>query len=324
MFSLIPLIHYPEKLILLGDHNQLDANVSNEFRKEHPETSSSLYLKLLKKRIQHRMLKTQFRMNPLICKFPNNAFYKGKIITTKNLEAKTKVVLNSIPTPIMFIDVKYGEEEKVYGITYKNEEEAKVVEILLNNFKMNNIPGNQVGVITPYHEQLEILRDIQRSMKYRGVRISCVDNFQGSERDFIILSMVRTNAEGNFGFITNRNRLNVSLTRARKGLIIVGNFYRLGTRNRSTKHPENEIIIKLCEFYKKEKCVMDSKSLKLLQYPVKNKPEEEENQIIEIDDEYDDIDNNSEKFNEEYDIEDDVDEDYDDNFDEFVLINKIQ
>lgn len=271
MTSLVPLIHHPKKIILLGDHNQLDANTLSELKITHPNTSQSLYQKLLKNHIQHTMLKTQFRMNPKICEFPNTEFYNGLIKPAKFLDVKTKVNLESIPTPIAFIDVPNGEEEKVYGLTFKNEEETKVVERLLKNFKMNNVPGNQVGVITPYHEQSEILKEMQRKMKYKGVRISCVDNFQGCERDFIIFSMVRTNRSGNFGFITNRNRLNVSLTRARKGLIIVGNYSRLSTRNRTTPHPENEVIIRLCEFYKKEGCVINSNLIKELKNPVKRK-----------------------------------------------------
>lgn len=269
MASLIPLIHNPKKIILLGDYNQLDSIASNELKIAHPLTSRSLYLKLHQNKIQNVMLKTQFRMNPLICKFQNEAYYDGQIISASNVDVKTKVNLVGIPAPITFVDVKDGEEEQVYGLTFKNEKEAVVIERILKNFKMNKVPENQVGIITPYHEQLEILRGIAKKLNYRNVRISCVENFQGSECDFIILSMVRTNRYGNFGFITNKLRLNVSLTRARKGLIIVGNFARLSTRNRSKPKPENEIIIQLCEFYKNQKRVIDSNLIKELVKPVK-------------------------------------------------------
>ena len=284
MTSLVPLIHHPSKIVLLGDHNQLDAKFFSELKQSYPHTTQSLYQKLHNNQIQHKMLKTQFRMNESICEFPNQEFYKGLIISAKFLEDKTKVNLKNIPTPIAFIDVKDGVEEKDSGITYKNKREAEVVYRILKNFKMNKISGDQIGVITPYHGQVEILREKLNEIQYKDVRISSVDHFQGCERNFIIISMVRTNKNGHFGFIADKHRLNVTLTRARKGLIIVGNYDKLSTRNREIPIPENEVLIRLCEFYKNKHKVIESNSIKELTKPVVDETKLENQNESEKDD----------------------------------------
>lgn len=204
LVSLIPLIHNPSKLILIGDHKQLDASIPDGFEPTYPSTMKSMYLNLLEKDVQHVMLNTQFRMNRFISEFVNEEFYNGQIETIHQTEEETQIKLRNILTPIMFVDVKDGYESKVeLGSTYKNVREADVIENILYNLKMNQISANNVGVITFYKGQVDILRKRPKNMKYNGVRISCVDSFQGTEKDFIILSLVRTNKDGEFGFITN-------------------------------------------------------------------------------------------------------------------------
>lgn len=267
--SLIPLIHQPSRMVLMGDHKQLDPFISEQMKRKHPFSTQSLYLYLISKKVKSVMLKTQFRMHPLISMFPNREFYDNQIINADGMEEKTKVDLVGIVTPILFVDT-CGNEQKVFGSSFSNSKEADVVVNLLYNFKMNNVPSSEVGVITPYFGQKELIKSKSQSLNYSGVRISSVDSFQGSERDFIILSLVRANGEGKFGFLANQNRINVSITRARKGLIIVGNFNSIINSNQNNQNPQNQFLVNLCQFYQEQKAVVSDSTIKRI-LPVKIK-----------------------------------------------------
>lgn len=85
-----------------------------------------------------------------------------------------------------------------------------------------------IGVITPYKAQMQLINDLLKAggESEEGVdqvEVKTVDGYQGREKEVIILSTVRANDEGQIGFLRDRRRANVSLTRARRGLIVVGN-----------------------------------------------------------------------------------------------------
>lgn len=142
--------------------------------------------------------------------------------------------------------------------SFFNYEEANEVEKIVNNLKFNGINGNEIGVITPYFAQASIIR--KKISNFNGIKVSSVDNFQGSERDFIILSLVRTNEESNFGFVSDEKRLNVALTRARKGLIIIGNYDSI----ESSLHEKNCFLRDLCHFYENKLAVVKYNDIKKL------------------------------------------------------------
>ena len=85
-----------------------------------------------------------------------------------------------------------------------------------------------VGIISPYRAQVQLLRQmIKKDDALRPYRrlltVNTVDGFQGQERDIIVISLVRSNAEGQIGFLNDLRRMNVAITRARMKLIIMGN-----------------------------------------------------------------------------------------------------
>lgn len=81
----------------------------------------------------------------------------------------------------------------------------------------NGINPKNIGVISPYANQVRTIN------KKTNVDVKSVDGFQGGEKDIIIISLVRSNNNGDIGFLKNMRRLNVSLTRAKKKLMIIGN-----------------------------------------------------------------------------------------------------
>mgnify|MGYP003918555603 CR=1 FL=1 len=121
--------------------------------------------------------------------------------------------------------------------SFVNEREADSIVLLLQKMLKAGVSGDRIGVITPYVAQQLILTRLLfntfkrlRNKMYEQVEefldkieIASVDAFQGREKDYIILSLVRSNMEQNIGFLSDRRRMNVSLTRAKRGLIVVGN-----------------------------------------------------------------------------------------------------
>ena len=91
------------------------------------------------------------------------------------------------------------------------------------------VKPEQIGIITPYEGQRSYLVQFMQfngplhTKLYQDVEVASVDAFQGREKDYIILSCVRANEHQGIGFLNEPRRLNVALTRARYGVIIVGN-----------------------------------------------------------------------------------------------------
>ena len=93
-----------------------------------------------------------------------------------------------------------------------------------------------VGIISPYHAQVQYLKKLIKKYEFfkpyrRLISVNTVDGFQGQERDVILISLVRSNDEGQIGFLKDLRRMNVAMTRARMKLIILGN------KDTMTKHP---------------------------------------------------------------------------------------
>ena len=101
-----------------------------------------------------------------------------------------------------------------------------------------------VGIISPYRAQVQYLKKLIKKYEFfkpyrRLISVNTVDGFQGQERDVILISLVRSNDEGQIGFLKDLRRMNVAMTRARMKLIILGN------KDTMTQHP---FYKKLCEY----------------------------------------------------------------------------
>uniref|UniRef100_A0AAQ5XB37 Upf1 domain-containing protein n=1 Tax=Amphiprion ocellaris TaxID=80972 RepID=A0AAQ5XB37_AMPOC len=134
------------------------------------------------------------------------------------------------PDKPMFFYVTQGQEEIASsGTSYLNRTEAANVEKITTRLLKAGAKPDQIGIITPYEGQRSYLVQYMQfsgslhTKLYQQVEIASVDAFQGREKDFIILSCVRANEHQGIGFLNDPRRLNVALTRAKYGVIIVGN-----------------------------------------------------------------------------------------------------
>ena len=107
-----------------------------------------------------------------------------------------------------------------------NRAEAANCERIVSSFLRLGAQPSQIGVITPYRGQRDHLASVMK--QHCGVEIASVDSFQGREKDYIVLSCVRSNDDRRIGFLSDPRRLNVALTRAKYGMCILGNPSVLG------------------------------------------------------------------------------------------------
>ncbi|XP_055826472.1 uncharacterized protein LOC129894890 [Solanum dulcamara] len=220
--------------ILIGDEKQLPAMVQSKIC-EKAEFGRSLFERLVILGHKKHLLNVQYRMHPKISLFPNNEFYEKKIMDGPNVTAtiyEKRFLKGDIFGSYSFINVSSGKEVLDDKHSTRNMAEVLVVAEIVANLHKESVSSNQkvrVGCISPYKAQVFA---IQQTLGKRystdvksdfSVNVRSVDGFQGGEEDVIIISTVRCNGNGSVGFLSNIQRANVALTRARYCLWILGN-----------------------------------------------------------------------------------------------------
>jgi predicted DNA helicase len=248
--ALIPLIK-AKKVIMAGDHKQLPPTVLHPDAKDLSYTMFERFIDLYPE--ANYMLRIQYRMNDLIKEFPSKEFYNGELISHDSVKdiklsdiAKEKSDNPALDdTPIVFIDTKgkFMEKTRRGSFSKYNPEEAKFVKNLVEELKKMGIPSEDIGVITPYKDHEDYLKQL-----IPDVEVKTVDGFQGREKEVIIISLVRSNPQEEIGFLEDLRRLNVALTRAKRKLILVGDAKTLSS---------NEVYRRFIEFIKKKGKVLE-------------------------------------------------------------------
>lgn len=229
---MVPVVLGARQLILVGDHCQLGPVV---MCKEAAKAglSQSLFERLVLLGIRPLRLEVQYRMHPALSRFPSDFFYEGSLQNGVNsFEREMQNVEFPWPQPTkpMFFYCCQGQEEIAgSGTSYLNRSEAAYVERITTCFLKAGVKPEQIGIITPYEGQRAYLVQYMQyngslhAKLYQEIEIASVDAFQGREKDIIVMSCVRSNERQGIGFLNDPRRLNVALTRARYGIITVGN-----------------------------------------------------------------------------------------------------
>ena len=222
--ALVPLSKGARQVVLIGDHKQLPPTVISR-RAELGGLARSLFERLIEMGIEPRILTTQYRMHPRISEFPNTQFYDGKLddgVNNSERPAPIGMLWPDWDTPIAFLPLGGGEILSPDGASKENQVEASwVVKILIDLIDGGELGTEEVGIITPYAGQVRAIKDSMPE-ELAGVEVRTVGGYQGREKEVIIFSCVRSNKDGNVGFLSDSRRLNVALTRAKRGLIVVG------------------------------------------------------------------------------------------------------
>tara|TARA_A100001388_G_scaffold127990_1_gene94835 strand:- start:3230 stop:5179 length:1950 start_codon:yes stop_codon:yes gene_type:complete len=222
--SLVPLVRGARQIVLVGDHRQLPPTVISR-RAENGGLRRSLFERLVAMGIEPMLLDTQYRMHPAISDFPNRTFYEGRLvdgITAADRPNPAGLLWNDWEVPMAFLPVNGDELLSPDGASKENPAEAGwVAKILENLLQAGDLEEADIGIITPYAGQVRAIRDALPE-RNDSVEVHTVDGYQGREKEVIIFSCVRSNSDGTVGFLSDARRLNVALTRAKRGLIVIG------------------------------------------------------------------------------------------------------
>lgn len=247
------VLNSAEKIVLAGDHKQLPPFCADETMQEE-DMHISLFEYLLNRYDDEIsvLLQKQYRMNEEIAGFPNEAFYDGELETADRNRGWSIEELK----PLMGINIDGEEREQDLGSSYYNVDEAEAVAKQVKLLAQSGVSPEDIGVISAYSGQIGHIGSRVNQLDItdpHAVSINTVDSFQGSEREAIIVSFVRSNPEGYSGFLEfpeeGPRRLNVALTRARKRLVLVGDWETLGTvaPHRSSENSCAHIYAELAE-----------------------------------------------------------------------------
>jgi ATP-dependent RNA/DNA helicase IGHMBP2 len=235
--SLEPLAWIPilksDRIVLAGDENQLPPTILSG-NKMLMNTLFSKMVKNFQGTERLVFLNTQYRMEEEILGFSNQEFYNNRISSDSSIKDRPKIYKPLFTSSLVFIDTAgagYEEAQSFQSESYKNHGEAGLISIVLKEIiNQLSISANDIGIIAPYREQIMELKDALKDFPTE-LEISTVDSFQGREKDVIFLSMTRSNENNEVGFLKDYRRMNVSLTRARKLLIVVGDSSTLVSDN---------------------------------------------------------------------------------------------
>ena len=241
------------RVILAGDHCQLPPTV-----KSIAALRAGLGKTLMERIAENKpevvtLLKIQYRMNDEIMRFSSDWFYGGKVESAPQIKYRSVLDYDH---PITWIDTSNEEnqitieeedlnfKEQFVGESFGRINKAEAELTLLTLAEYFTKIGKQrvlsesidVGIISPYRAQVQYLKKLIKKYEFfkpyrRLISVNTVDGFQGQERDVILISLVRSNDEGQIGFLKDLRRMNVAMTRARMKLIILGN------KDTMTKHP---------------------------------------------------------------------------------------
>lgn len=227
--ALIPLQYGSSKLVLVGDPAQLPATVISQ-RAGRFNLGQSLFERLYKGIMINSetgvhpaiLLNYQYRMAPDICWFPNKRFYNNELKSNEALIKK-----KSDLKPYVFINLDESREDKTrMGGIHNPVEREHIIAICEKIVTEKNANVNEIAVITPYRYQASLIKQdlIKKLVQFEGIEVDTIDGFQGREKRIVIFSCVRaSNHQESIGFLSNPQRMNVALTRAKDVLIILAN-----------------------------------------------------------------------------------------------------
>jgi len=204
-----------DKYVLAGDHWQLPPTVVSNDAARLGFNRSILEIAIERKNNIH-LLDTQYRMRQAIAGFSSHYFYNGLLQTAAHLINTGK--------HITFIDTAGSGFSEIHGpdgTSLQNEGELRIALKLIQDASLDS---SKTAFISPYAGQVTAAKEVLP----QTMRISTVDSFQGQEKENIIVSLVRSNDEGEIGFLKDYRRMNVAITRAKEQLYVIGDSATIG------------------------------------------------------------------------------------------------
>lgn len=181
-----------------------------------------------------------YRCHPEILHLPSELFYNGELIASKEDTGESVAWVDLLPNrdfPVLFFGIQGRDEREGSNPSWFNRYEISMVVEYIEKLteEEKGLNGEDIGVIAPYRQQVLKLKNTLDSLDFSGIKVGSVEQFQGQEREVIIISTVRSTVRHNefdkihcLGFLSNPKRFNVAITRARSLLIVIGNPHIIG------------------------------------------------------------------------------------------------
>jgi superfamily I DNA and/or RNA helicase len=225
----VPLLR-ADRVVLAGDPCQLPPTVLSAEAADRG-LAVSLMERVMAARGSDvsRLLTVQYRMHERIMAFPSAEFYAGELVAHEGVAGHRLCDLPGVEatplteTPVTFVDTAgagYDEQPEADTASRLNPQEATLAAGYVRRLADSGVSPAAIGVIAPYSGQVRRLRELLANLP--GLEIDSVDAFQGREKEAVVLSLTRSNVEGDIGFLADVRRTNVAMTRARRKLVVVG------------------------------------------------------------------------------------------------------
>jgi len=270
----IPLLS-AKKVVLAGDHLQLPPTIKSTPSKWKPgqdkdneKTANSLEITLFDRLLTlhgpsiKRMLTIQYRMHEKIMRFPSDEMYKSALLAAPSVASRLLTTLpyevedsDDTREPLVFYDTQGGDFPEIVSTSddassdgrtpsksslltdsKSNPSEAGLVKKHVTALISAGVHAEDIAVVTPYNAQLSYLsHDLGLKEAFPGIELGSVDGFQGREKEAVVVSLVRSNAEGEIGFLSEKRRLNVAMTRPKRHLCVIGDSETVGKGSKFLK-----------------------------------------------------------------------------------------
>ncbi|GFZ08872.1 P-loop containing nucleoside triphosphate hydrolases superfamily protein [Actinidia rufa] len=257
--TMIPLSHLCHKgtvVVLAGDPMQLGPVIHSKDA-ESCGLGMSYLARLFECEFYNNLnenyvtkLVQNYRCHPAILHLPSELFYNGELIASRVDIASSTPWDDLLPNrdfPVLFIGIQGCDEREGNNPSWFNRFEASKVVDIVKKMTERGLTGEDIGVITPYRQQVLKLYKALEILGCSDVKVGSVEQFQGQERQVIIISTVRSTVKHNdfdrthcLGFLSNPKRFNVAITRARSLLIVIGNPHIIG------EDPYWNLLLKHC------------------------------------------------------------------------------
>ena len=244
------------RVVLAGDHKQLAPTMKSDAGASYPTMFERVHRLLQRAGADESivMLERQYRMHANIQAWSSAEFYDGKLVADESVAGHRLSDLGGVrvtddTTPaLIFIDTAGCDLDEdadpndddlssLMQLSKGNAGEARIVAIHVISLLQAGLQLDQIGVLTPYSRQVGLCRQalIERASTtpfaehIDQVEVGTVDGFQGREKEAIVISTVRSNSDGDIGFLSDQRRMNVACTRARRQLTVIGDSETLAT-----------------------------------------------------------------------------------------------
>ncbi|HOZ52599.1 MAG TPA: AAA domain-containing protein [Chitinophagaceae bacterium] len=209
------LFPFAKKYVLAGDHYQLPPTVLSDEANRLGFTKSILEVCFANTQSIY-LLDIQYRMRESIAGFSSQYFYDSRLKSAEHL-CNTGI-------HIIFYDTAGSGHQEERGANGSSLQNGGELEIALKVIAHEDFDALKTAFISPYAGQVALAKESLPSL----IRISTIDSFQGQEKETILISLVRSNDDGQIGFLNDYRRMNVAMTRAKENLVVIGDSATLG------------------------------------------------------------------------------------------------